>query len=137
MEKLPSKFYCLATDRDLGRHNFRNDEIAVMLTNSEPQRTWETPADVPEIPAVNGYVAGGFALTKKQFRSVRGVNNLLVSPLVITASGGEIGPFRWLVIYNKTAGRLMSFVDYGGEDEIAPGQALTIDFGLNGVHSSM
>lgn len=132
MEKLPTKFFCLSMDLGTGIHNFRDHDIAVMLTNIEPQREWENAAQVKELDAINGYPAGGFILQKTGVRRDGTTTYWLARPVIVVAKEKAIGPFRWEVLYNKTAGRLISFLDYGGEDDVIPGQALTLDFGIDG-----
>jgi hypothetical protein len=58
--------------------------------------------------------------------------------MTITATGGAIAAFRYVVIYNDTptspADPLIAWLDYGADVTIAQNETLLIDFdGSNGV----
>jgi hypothetical protein len=55
---------------------------------------------------------------------------------VLTASGGSVAPFQYVVIYNDTAtnDELICWFDYGSSVTLANGETLTLDFdGTNGL----
>jgi len=59
---------------------------------------------------------------------------------VLTASGGSVAAFRYVVLYNDTptspADPLIGWYDYGSDLTLLNGETLTIDFdGTNGVLS--
>jgi hypothetical protein len=56
----------------------------------------------------------------------------------LTASGGSVGPFRYVVVYNDTAplDALIGFADYGEDVNLADGATFNIDFdGTDGLFS--
>lgn len=111
------KYDCFAYDLGLARHNFSTDTLKVAYTNRAPDLTNDKAlADIVEIGAGNGYVAGGAALSVDTWAEVAGVAKLVASnDDTITASGGNIGPFRYEVLYNSTpAGKyLIGYWDKG------------------------
>lgn len=135
--KLPRKFFCLATDRDTGKHHLVDHDFAIMLTNTQPDYNWQTVADVPEIVVGNGYPKGGQSIIGKEHSSATGISKLKGKPVVFKAAGGSIGPFRWAILYNRTTGALISFMDAGGEDTVAPGSTLTVRGGATGWINGM
>lgn len=121
-----------------GTHNLGSNTLKVMLTNSAPLSTNTIKANLTEITSGNGYTAGGHVLTVTSSSQALGVYKLIVSDIVITASGGSIGAFRYAVIYNDTAAsdELIGYFDYGSSLTLASGESFTIDFdATNGLIS--
>ena len=54
-------------------------------------------SDLTEISAGNGYTAGGIAATVAVVQP-GGTYKLVLDDVIITASGGSIGPFRYFVL---------------------------------------
>ena len=121
-----------------GTHNLGSNTLKVMLTNSAPLSTNTIKANLTEITSGKGYTAGGHVLTVTSSSQALGVYKLIVSDIVITASGGSIGAFRYAVIYNDTAAsdELIGYFDYGSSLTLASGESFTIDFdATNGLIS--
>lgn len=126
-----TKFECYSENLAEKVHNLDTDVIKVMLTNTAPNAATHTvKTDITEISAGNGYTAGGVDCQWATSRS-GGTTSVTGTDVVITASGGSIGPFRYAVFYNATAGTtpLISYVDYGSSITLADGESLTVDFG--------
>jgi hypothetical protein len=114
--------------QDLGRkvHNLNADTLKVALTNAAPNAaTHAVLADITEISAANGYVAGGAAMTGTGWAQTSGVGKLAGSAVSWTASGGSIGPFRYAVLYNDTptspADPLIGWWDAGSAQTVTAG----------------
>lgn len=126
-----NKFYQFVEDRAHGVHNFNSHTIKMMLSNTVPLATNEVKADITEIAAGNGYTAGGFALTKVSSAQTLGVYKVIYEDKIITASGGTLGPFRYLVFYNDTptspADPLIVWYDIGSSISLADGQSYLVD----------
>jgi hypothetical protein len=113
------------------------DTFKVMLTNTAPVATNTVKADLTEISAGNGYTAGGTATTISVTRS-GGTSKATGTDVVFTASGGSIGPFRYVVLYDDTptspADPLVAWWDYGSAITLASGETFTVDFdATNGI----
>lgn len=125
--------------QDLGRkvHNLNADTLKVMLTNSAPVNTNGVFADLTEISAGNGYSAGGTQAASNAYSHTAGVGKLTANDVVFTASG-DIGPFRYAVLYNDTpsspADPLIGWWDYGSAQTLHNGETFTVDFDAsNGI----
>lgn len=111
-------------------HNLGSDTLKVMLTNSAPSAANTVKANITEIAAGNGYTVGGIAVTVVSSGQVSGTYKLIASEVTITASGGSIGPFRYVVLYNDTAtnGELIAYGDYGSAITLSNGEPFIIRF---------
>jgi len=119
-------------------HNLGADTLKVMLTNSAPIATNSVKADLTEISAGNGYSAGGGTPAITSSLQTTGTYKLILADHVFNASGGAIGPFRYVVLYNDTptspADPLIGWYDYGSSISLADGESFTVDFdGAAGV----
>lgn len=117
-------------------HNLGADTLKVMLSNTVPIAANAIKTDITEIGAGNGYSAGGTATTITSSIQTAGTYKLIITDVVFTASGGSIGPFRYAVLYNSSAGsqELIGWFDYGSSITLANGETLTVDFdAANGV----
>lgn len=131
-----NKFNSFVEALDEKAHNFQSDVIKVMLSNTAPTAANSVKADITEISAGNGYTAGGTAATTTSSSQTGGVYKLVLGDVVFTASGGSIGPFRYVVLYNDTAtnDELVCWYDYGSSISLASGETFTVDFdATNGV----
>lgn len=103
----------------------------VALTNSAPVATNTIFANITEISAGNGYTAGGVD-TQNDLSETTGTATCTATDITITASGGSIGPFRYVVLYNDTAtspaDALIAWWDYGSSVTLASGESFRIDF---------
>lgn len=112
-----------------------NDTLKVALTNAAPNvATHAVFADITEISAGNGYTAGG-ADTQNDGTESSGTLTVTGVDVVWTASGGTIGPFRYVVLYNDTptspADPLIAYWDYGSAVTLQNGETFTADFGAS------
>lgn len=133
-----TKFQDFVEQLGKGVHNFSSNSFKVALTNSAPSATNTILSDITQISATGGYTSGGYALSGVTWSEASGTAKLVITDLVITASGGSVGPFRYVVLYNDTAtspaDALIGYYDYGSALTLADGETLTLDFdGTNGV----
>lgn len=120
-----------------GVHNLGSNQLVVALTNTAPTASNSVRADLTEITYTN---LSSRNITTSSSSQTSGTYRLILTDLVLTASGGSVGPFRYVVIYNDTptspADPLIGYYDYGSSITLADGETLTIDFdGTNGLLS--
>ena len=108
-----------------------DDLLKIALTNTAPIATNTIFANITEIGAGNGYTAGGEDTTNSGARAT-GTFTLTGTKVVWTASGGTIGPFRYVVLYNDTpvspVDPLIAWWDHGSAVTLQDGETFTVKF---------
>src|SRR5688572_1031570 len=112
-----------------------DDTLKCYLSNDAPSASLDAvKADLAEISAGNGYTSGGHD-TQNSGSESSGTLTVTGTDITITASGGTVGPFRYVVLYNDTptspADPLIGWWDYGSSITLADGESFTIDFGAS------
>lgn len=129
-----NKFHDFVEQLGKGVHQLHaaGHTLKVYLSNTAPNASTHTvKADLTEISAGNGYAAGGTD-TQNDLSEASGTASCTGVDVVFTASGGSIGPFRYVVLYNDTptspADPLVGWWDYGSSITLLDGETLTVDF---------
>lgn len=127
-----NKFNQFTEDIAKGVHNLATGVLKVVLTNTTPVNTNTVLANITQITAANGYTAGGTTATTTSCVQTSGVLKLILADVVFTASGGNVGPFQWAVLYNDTptspADPLIGWWNYGSAVTLADTETFTVDF---------
>ena len=114
-------------------HNLGSDTLTWALTNSAPSAANTVLANITQITYTN---LSARVPTISSSSQTSGTYKLVLADLVLTASGGTVGPFRYAVLYNDTAtnDELIGSYDYGSSITLADGETFTIDAdATNGV----
>lgn len=114
-------------------HNLGADTLTIALTNTAHTTTWTQLSDLTEVSYTN---CSTRVITTTSSAQTSGTYKLVLADLVLTASGGTVGPFRYVYIYNDTAtnDELIGYYDYGSAVTLQAGDTFTIDFDAsNGV----
>lgn len=132
-----TKFNAFVEDLAEKAHNLGSDTLKVALTNTAPtaaDTTWNTTSH-PAPAAANGYTAGGNTITISSSSQSSGTYKLVLADTTFTASGGNLGPFRYAILYNSTASaKPIGYYDYGSSITLADTETFTVDFDSgNGV----
>jgi hypothetical protein len=116
------------------KYNFASDTLKFALTDTAPTAATDTgflPGTLhPPPAAANGYTTGGHSATISSHSESGGTFTLgCTTDVVITATAGGIGPFRYVILYDDTAAGdpLISYYDYGSSITLANGEPFTID----------
>ena len=118
-----------------------SDTFKVALSNTDPTSGTSVVTDG------NGVLANctEISYTNLSARTLQNVTStqtggtykLSADDLVLTASGGSVAPFRYVVIYNDTptspADPIVGYYDYGSSLTLNDGDTFTIDIGTNGI----
>lgn len=110
-------------------HNLGSDTLTVALcaAANAPVATNNVLGDLTQISYTN---LSSRALTTATSAHTTGTYKLVINDLTLTASGGAVAAFRYIVIYNDTAASddLICWFDYGSALTLADGETLTLDF---------
>ena len=113
-----------------GVHNLGSNQIVVALTNTAP--TAATDAVLADLTEVSYANCSSRNVTTTSSAETTGTYKLTLTDLVLTASGGAVGAFRYVVLYNDTptspADPLIGWYDYGSSITLNDTETLTIDF---------
>lgn len=110
-------------------HNLSSDQLDVYLSNATPDAAADlVKADLAEIATGNGYT--GPVDTQNTGAEASGTYTLTGTKVVITASGGSIAAFRYVVLINQTATNdpLIGWWDYGSALTLLTGESFSIKF---------
>ena len=113
------------------KHDLGSDQLVVALTNSAPvAATNAILADITEISYAN---CSSRNITTTSSSQTGGTYSLVLEDLTLTASGGDVGPFRYAVTYNDDATNddLICWHDYGESITVHDGETFKVDFGDN------
>jgi len=110
-------------------HNLGSDQLVVALcaTANAPVASNTVLANLTQISYTN---LSSRNLTTSASSQTSGAYKLVINDLVLTASGGSVASFQYVVIYNDTATNkeLICWFDYGSAVTLASGETLTLDF---------
>jgi len=120
-------------------HNLGSDQLVVALSNTAPGSESTPPsgattacvlANVTQVSYTN---CSSRNLTTSSSAQSGGTYALSVADLTLTASGGTLGPFRYVYVYNDTAinDELLGYYDYGSALTLADGDSLLLDLPAN------
>jgi len=101
--------------------------LTVALTNTAHTSTWDELADLTQVSYI---YCSTRVLTVSSSAQTSGTYKLVLADLVLTASGGAVGPFRYIYIYDdgSTGDKLIAYYDYGSSITLNDGETFTIDF---------
>jgi hypothetical protein len=121
------------------------DVLKIGLTNTSPNAAdthvdtalspdvVEATSNASEIASGNGYTEGGGTLANPSGTRAAGTFTLGADEFVWTAAGGTIGPFRYVYLYDNTAGAaatrpVIAWWDYGSALTLQIGETFTVRF---------
>jgi len=120
-----------------GDHDLGADTIELALSNDAPSSSADaTRADLTsELATANGYTQGAHPFDNVTYTESSGTGTFDADPEVITASGGSIGPFQYVIIYNSSTADvvdgLIGWLDYGSALTVLDGETFTVTFTTN------
>lgn len=130
-----NKFNSFVEDLAEKVHNLGSDSLKIALTNAAPIASNTILSNITEVSYT---FCSGRVVTTASSAQTAGLYKLVLNDLTITASGGTVGAFRYVVLYNDTPTSpldpLIGWLDYGSSITLADGESITVDFdGVNGA----
>lgn len=118
-----------------------SDTLKVALCNTDPTSGTNVVSDgngvlanVTEISYTN---LSSRTLQNVTSTQTSGTYKLSADDLTLTASGGTVAAFRYIVVYNDTptspADPIIGYYDYGASLTLNDGDTFTVDIGTNGI----
>ena len=126
-------------------HNMdlESDQIKIALTNTAPASETSNPTSdgngiVGNLTEISYTNLSSRNVTTSSSSQTSGVYKLVLADLTMTASGGSVGPFRYVYVFNDTvtspADPIIGYYDYGSSLTLNDGDSFTVDFSeANGV----
>lgn len=110
--------------------NLASDQLVVALvaTANAPDAATDTQlSDLTQISYTN---CSSRNVTTTSFSSSGGNSDLVLVDLTLTATGGDVGPFQYVVLYDDTATNddLIMYWDVGSATTITSGNNKTLNF---------
>lgn len=129
-----NKFRQFVEDLGKGVHNFTSDStctvtVALCAAANAPVNTNAVLGDLTQVSYTN---LSSRVVTGITWEHTTGTVTMTADDLVLTASGGSVATFRYVVLYNddptSPADPLIGWYDHGSDVTLANGETYTIDF---------
>ena len=129
-----NKFQQFVEDLAKGTHDFTSDStcsvtVALCATANAPVATNSVLANLTQISYTN---LSSRIVTGVTAEHTTGTVTFTADDLTLTASGGAVAAFQYIVLYNddptSPADPLICWYDYGSALTLANGESLTLDF---------
>ncbi len=108
-----------------------DDLLKIALTNTAPVATNTILANITQVASGNGYTTGGEDTQNNGTRST-GTFTLQGTQVVWTAVTGQMGPFRYIALYNDTptspVDPLIAWWDHGTSETLEVDETFTVKF---------
>jgi hypothetical protein len=118
-----------------------SDTLKVALSNTDPTSGTNVAADgngvLANITQISYTNLSSRTLANVTSTQTSGTYKLSADDLTLTASGGSVAAFRYIVVYNDTptspADPVIGYYDYGASLTLNDGDTFTVDIGTNGI----
>jgi hypothetical protein len=118
-----------------------SDSLKIALSNTDPTSGTDVTADgngvLANIVEISYTNLSNRDLANVSSTQTSGTYKLTADDKVLTASGGSVAAFRYVVVYNDTptspADPIIGYYDYGSALTLNDGDTFTVDIGTNGL----
>jgi hypothetical protein len=127
-----SKFHQFVEDLAHKVHDLETDSLRVALCAAANPPSVSAHAVLANLTTVSLANLADPSITIASSGQTSGTYTLTLSDKTLTASGGSVGPFRYVIVYNDTptspADPLLGYYDYGSDITLNAGESLLVDF---------
>ena len=127
-----NKFDIFTKDKNEGKHDMATHQLVVALCAVAPVAGNTVLANLTQVAYT---FCSSRNITLSSSAQASGVYTLTLTDLTLTATGGAIGPFQYVAVYNDTqtspADPLIGWYDYGSAVTVNNGETFVIDFGAD------
>lgn len=113
-------------------HNLGSDTLTVALCSAANAPSASADAVLADVTQISYTNLSSRVLTTSSSVQTAGTYALTLADLTLSASGGSVAAFRYILVYNDTptspADPLIGWFDYGSDLTLSSGQSLIIDF---------
>ena len=117
------------------------DTLIVALSNTDPTSGTDVTADgngiLANVSQISYTNLSSRTLANVTSTQTSGTYKLSADDLTLTASGGSVAAFRYIVVYDDSvtspADPVIGYYDYGTSLTLNDGDTFTIDIGANGI----
>lgn len=113
-------------------HNLGSDTLTVALCSAANAPSASADAVLADVTQISYTNLSSRVLTTSSSAQTAGDYALTLADLTLSASGGAVAAFRYILIYNDTptspADPLIGWYDYGSDLTLADGESLLVDF---------
>lgn len=113
-------------------HNLGSDTLTVALCSAANAPSASADAVLADVTQISYTNLSSRVLTTSSSAQTAGDYALTLGDLTLSASGGAVAAFRYILIYNDTptspADPLIGWYDYGSDLTLADGESLLVDF---------
>lgn len=112
------------------KHNLGSDTLKVAFLAAANAPSASGHAVLADLTQISYTFCSPRTLTVTSSAQSGGTYRLTIQDLNIAASGGNVGPFRYVVIYNDTASNdeLIGWYDRGADATLLDGDDIDLDF---------
>jgi hypothetical protein len=124
-----NKFNAFVADISNKVHNLGSDQLTVALT-AAANAPVATNAVLADLTQASYTFCSTRNITTTSSTQTSGTYKLIIADLTLTASGGTVGPFRYVCVYNSTAagGPLIGYYDRGSDLTLNDTDSILLDF---------
>lgn len=132
----PTKIQGFVENLAEGGHNLGSNTLELALSNTDPTtdgvQASTAAAVLATVTQISYTNCSSRVLTTSSSAQSSGTYALVVNSLTLTASGGTVGPFRYIYVFDQTStsDKLLQVYDYGSSITLNSGE--TFDFTPSG-----